>query len=131
MSSDGELTSVTSSSCDVESLQLVVKGEGSYIWSFSAIESGRERKRHEGGRRGQRRWYTLCNLRISNPKQGNRLKLVNHKIICHAFNVRKWLKHCLLWQIFSLMSVMIILLNHLGHDCVANLTHMLQTSKFQ
>ena len=42
MSSNDELSSDTSCSCDVESLQLAVEGEGFLIRSFSAIESGRE-----------------------------------------------------------------------------------------
>ena len=140
MSSNDELSSDTSSSCDVESLQLAVEGEGSLnrqfpsslvplfqseskcetilmkmtclheketacrthfhmkglalrlaleqrhkrtqkwpIRSFSAIESCRGRRRRDGGRRRPRRWYTLCDLRISIQKQGNSLKLVNYK----------------------------------------------------
>ena len=79
MFSNDELSSDTSSSCDVESLQLAVEGKALLIWSFSAIMSGRGRRRHDGGRRGWRRWYTLCDLRISIQKQGNSLKLVNYK----------------------------------------------------
>ena len=58
MSSNDELSSNTSSSCDVESLQLAVEGEGSLNSIVqSAIDSGR------GRRRGRRRRYTLCDLR--------------------------------------------------------------------
>ena len=64
MSSDDELSSNTSSSCDVESLQLAVEGEGSLNSIVqSAIESGRGRRRRDGRRRGRRRRYTLCDLR--------------------------------------------------------------------
>ena len=64
MSSDDEVSSNTSSSCDVESLRLGVEGEGSLNSIVqSAIESGRGRRRRDGRRRGQRRWYTLCDLR--------------------------------------------------------------------
>ena len=63
MSSNDELSSSTSSSCDVESLQLAVEGEGSLNSIVqSAIESGRGRRRN-GRRRGRRRRYTLCDLR--------------------------------------------------------------------
>ena len=81
MSPNDELSSATSSSCDVESLPLAVEGEGSLksIRSFRAIESGRGRRRRDGERRGRRRWYTLCDLRISIRKQGNSLKLLNYK----------------------------------------------------
>ena len=80
MSSNDELSIDTSSSCDVESLQLAVEGEGSFKFDRSAlIESGRGRRRCDGGRRECRRWYTLCDLRISIRKQGNSLKLVNYK----------------------------------------------------
>ena len=47
-SNDDELSSNTSSSCDVESQQLVVEGKGSLnliVWS--AIESGRGRRRRD------------------------------------------------------------------------------------
>ena len=51
MSSDDELSSNTSSSCDVESLQLAVEGEGSLNSIVqSAIESGRGRRRRDGKR---------------------------------------------------------------------------------
>ena len=64
MSSNDELSSNTSSSCDVESLQLAVEGEGSLNSIVqSAIESGRGRRRRDGRRRGRRRRYTLCDLR--------------------------------------------------------------------
>ena len=80
MPSNDELYSDTSSSCDVESLQLAVEGEGSFEFDRSAlIESGRGRRICDGGRRGQRRWCALCDLRISIRKQGNSLKLLNHK----------------------------------------------------
>ena len=46
MSSNDELSSDTSSSCDVEPLQLALEGEG----SFNSIESGRGRRRRDGGR---------------------------------------------------------------------------------
>ena len=75
MSSDDELWSNTSSSCNVESLELAVEGETLFIRSFSAIESGSGRRRRDGGRRGRRRWYTICDLRISIRKQGNRQSL--------------------------------------------------------
>ena len=78
MSSNDELSSDISS-CDIESLQLALEGEGSFNSSFSAIESGRGRRRRDGGNRGRRRWYTLCDLRISIRKRGNSLKLVNYK----------------------------------------------------
>ena len=83
MSSNDELSSDTSSSCDVESLQLAVEGKGSFnsIDRSALIESGRAqgRRRCDGGRQGRRRWYTLCDLRILIRKQGNSLKLVNYK----------------------------------------------------
>ena len=64
MSSNDELSSNTSSSCDVESLQLAVEGEGSLnLIVQSAIESGRGRRRRDGRRRGRQRRYTLCDLR--------------------------------------------------------------------
>ena len=64
MSSDDELSSNTSSSCDVESLQLAEEGEGSlYSIVQSAIESGRGRSGCDGRRRGRLRRYTLCDLR--------------------------------------------------------------------
>ena len=64
MFSNDELSSNTSSSCDVESLQLAVEGEGSLNSIVqSAIESGRGRRRRDGRRRGRRRRYTLCDLR--------------------------------------------------------------------
>ena len=72
MSSDDELWSNTSSSCDVESLGLAVEGGGS-------IESGHGRRRCDGERRGRQRRYTLCDLGISLRKQGNSLKLANYK----------------------------------------------------
>ena len=65
MSSDDELSSNTSSSCDVP------------VASISEV--GRGRRRRDGGGLGGQRWYTLCDLRISIRKQGNRLKLVNYK----------------------------------------------------
>ena len=79
MSSDDELWSNTSSSCDVESLELAVEGEGILIRSFSAFELGSGRRRRDGGRRGRRRRYTLRDLGISFRKQGNSRKLVNYK----------------------------------------------------
>ena len=59
MSSDGELSSNTSSLCDVESLQLAVDGEGSLnSIAQSAIELGPGRRRHDG-RRGRHRENTF------------------------------------------------------------------------
>ena len=55
------------------------KGKAVWIRSFSAIESGRGWRRHDGGSRGRQRWYTLCDLRISIQKRRNSLKLVNYK----------------------------------------------------
>ena len=72
MSSNDELSSDTSSSCDVESLQLAVEGEGSFNSIVQRYRVGRGRRRRDGGRRGRRRWYTLCDLR-------NSLKLVIYK----------------------------------------------------
>ena len=63
-SSDDELSSNTSSSCNVEWLQLPVEGRAFFIRSFSAIESDRGKRR---------RWYMLCDLRSSIRKQGNSL----------------------------------------------------------
>ena len=68
MSSNDELSSNTSSSCDVESLQLAVEGEGSFNSIVQLALSSRVvelRRRRVGERRGRRRWYTLCDLRIS------------------------------------------------------------------
>ena len=68
MSSNDELSSNTSSSCDVESLQLAVEGEGSFNSIVQLALSSRvveQRRRRVGERRGRRRWYTLCDLRIS------------------------------------------------------------------
>ena len=75
-----ELSSDTSSSCDVESLQLAVEGEGSFNSIVQCYRVGSwKKRRRDGGRRGRRRWYTLCDLRFSIRKQGNSLKLVNYK----------------------------------------------------
>ena len=57
MSSNDELSSDTSSSCDVESLQLAVEGEGSFNsivqrYSSRVVEEG-SRRRCDGGRRGR------------------------------------------------------------------------------
>ena len=79
MSSDDELWSNTSSSCDVESLELAVEGEGSFNSIVQRLELGCGRRRRDGGRRGRRRRYTLRDLGISLRKQGNSLKLVNYK----------------------------------------------------
>ena len=82
MSSNDELSIDTSSLCDVELLQLLLEGEGELlIRSFSTIELGRGRGRRDGGRQGRRRWYSLCDLRISIRKQGISLKLVNYKFV--------------------------------------------------
>ena len=79
MSSGDELWSNTSSSCDVESLELAVEGKALLIRSFSTFESGSGRRRRDGGRRGRRRLYTLSDLGISLRKQGNSVKLVSYK----------------------------------------------------
>ena len=79
MSSNDELSNDTSSSCDVESLQLAVEGEGSFNSIVQRYRVGSWKRRRGGGRRGRRKWYTLCDLRISIRKQGTSLKLVNYK----------------------------------------------------
>ena len=83
MSSNDELSSDTSSSCDVESLQLALEGEGSFnsIFQRYRVGSWTEEGDVTEGRRGRRRWYTLCDLRILIRKQRNSLKLVNYKSV--------------------------------------------------
>ena len=78
-----ELSSDASSSCGVESLQLALEGEGSFnsiIQRYRVVEEG-DVTEEDGGRRGRRRWYTLCDLRISIRKQGNSLEFVNYKSV--------------------------------------------------
>ena len=84
MSSNDELSSDKSSSCDAESLQLAVEVEGSFNSIVQRYRGGSWKKetwrrRRDGGNRGRRRWYTPCDLRISIWKQGNSLELVNYK----------------------------------------------------
>ena len=64
-------------SCDIEPLELAVEGEGSFY--ISIVQRNRVGKSLVGGRRGRRRRYTLCDIRVSIRKQGNSLKLVNYK----------------------------------------------------
>ena len=47
-SSDDELSSNTSASCDVESLQLAVEGEGSFYYIVQRYRVGSWKKREEG-----------------------------------------------------------------------------------
>ena len=96
------------------------KGKALLIRSFSAIESGRGRRRRDGGRQGQRRWYTLCDLRISIRKQGNSLKLVNYKSVMPSMYEKG--------ESAVRFGKMLITKPLVLCCCVANLTHMLQTS---
>ena len=74
-SSDDGLYSNTSSLYDVESLQLAVEGGGSFYLIVQRYWVGTWKR--ETWRRKMRK--TICDLRISIRKQGNRLKLVNYK----------------------------------------------------
>jgi len=68
-----ELSSDTSSSCDLESLQLAVERERSFKLDRSALLSRAvvEGDVAEKDEDNQNAWYTLCDLKISIRKQGN------------------------------------------------------------
>ena len=128
MSSNDELSSDTSSWCDVESLQLAVEGEGSFnkFHRSALIESGRGIRRCDGGRRGRRRWYTLCDFKISIRKQGNSLKLVNYKSAMPSMYENGESAVC-----FGKIFLSDDILNHLCRAVVLQISHTCCKHSFQ